>query len=47
MTMVMDAPTGYRKTGASGLLVPTSVERHREVWLLSEWKLLDRAARLC
>ena len=47
MTMAMDAPSGYRKTGASGLLVPTSVARHREVWLLSEWKLLDRAARLC
>ena len=46
MTMASDM-TGYRRLGTSGLLVPMSVERHREVWLLSEWKLLDRAARLC
>jgi hypothetical protein len=46
MTMASDM-TGYRRLGTSGLLVPMSVERHREVWLMSEWKLLDRAARLC
>lgn len=39
-------PHGYRQ-GTSGLLIPASVERHREVWLMSEWKLLDRAATLC
>ena len=45
--MVADMlPTGYRQA-TSGLLIPNSVERHREVWLMSEWKLLDRAARLC
>lgn len=38
-------PAGYRQS-PGGLLVPSSLEREREVWTRDEWKVLDRAAAL-
>lgn len=43
----LDTPTGFRSTGASGLFVPVSVERRREVWSEVERKALDRASKVC
>lgn len=40
------APAGFRTAG-SGLLVPNSVERQREVWCATDRKALDRAAKAC
>ena len=40
-----DTPQGFRQSG-TGLIVPETLARAREVWPRDEWKLLDRAAKM-
>lgn len=44
--MSSSAPSGFRVSVASGLIVPEDISRAREVWTRDEWKLLDRATKL-
>ena len=39
------ALNGFR-ANASGLLVPESLSRVREVWTRDEWRLIDRVSKL-
>ena len=38
---------GFRRSVGSGLYLPESKSRIRQVWTRAEWKLLDRVAALC
>lgn len=41
----MKRDPGFRQ-GPSGLLVPESLERERQLWTRDEWRLLERATKM-
>jgi hypothetical protein len=44
--LTADAPRGFRRAGSSLLIVPASLERHRQVWTRDEFKSIDRTIKL-
>lgn len=44
--MQRDAPAGFRRSLASGLIVPEEISRAREVWTYQEWRALEKATTL-
>lgn len=42
----LDAPAGFRRSVASGLILPEEISRKREVWTYQEWRTIDKATKL-
>lgn len=44
--MQRDAPAGFRRSTASGLILPDEHSRAREVLTYEEWRAIDKATKI-